>query len=157
MNIKNLIRLAVVVVLVIWGAPRLSSDWQRKHRQELLLEAIADRSSGTLEGLVSASYADDWGAKRPEILSAMDTLARQFLSLQLVPQQPEWTEEAVFQARLKFVGNPSNPIGEEVKRRAMRLTTPTEFHWAKESSLPWSWRLVKIRQPELAGIEIGWE
>ena len=138
---KRLLWFAGLVCFILWLAPRCSSSWQLKHRQELLLKAIADRDMGDLKDLVSDNYLDDWGFKREDILLAMDDFTVQFAMLEIQTHDPLWVtngSEATYAARLRFSGNPLGPIGAEIKNRAARQKHPVVFHWIKEGSWPWS-------------------
>lgn len=147
------ILLAELISLLIWGVPRLSNDWQLEHRQMELMKAIADRKPGVYTDLVSQKYLDEWQFNTDKVQKAMDDVAVQFLTLNIVPEAVGWQKngktEATWQGHLRFKGTVASPIGQMILDESQKLKEPFSFVWTKESWTPWSWKLSAVTNPAL--------
>lgn len=152
---KRLMLVVLVLAAGLWGLPRLSSEWQLDRCQQDLFRAIEQRDTRTAWGLVSEEYADHWNFDAAAIRLAMDDVAAQFLTLKITPGSASWVRSgktATHQAVLQLSGKSIGPLGPAILQRATELKAPFEFTWRKEAVWPWSWRLVRVAQPE---VEVG--
>lgn len=130
----------------------VTAQGQVERRMEGLRQALASKSSDRVFTYLSPEYQDQWGFSGEELRLAVRDVNAQFYDLRVEWENPELSVNdgtAVLKTRPWIEGRSLSPVGEFILREARRFREPFEFHWRKEGIWPWSWKLVRIAQPDL--------
>lgn len=130
----------------------VTAEAQVAYRTEHLRKALAAKSSDRFYTFLSDEYSDQWGLSGDELRLAVRDVNAQFFDLKVEWENPALTvadNTAVLRARPKLDGRALSPVGDFMLREARKFQEPFEFHWQKEGIWPWSWKIVRIAQPDL--------
>lgn len=134
---------------------RWKPETQLRMKQSATLVAIESGSHRRLSELVSENYADPWGFKKPEVITAFRELRAQFLviGVESGEMQLEINEdEAIVTTNLALNGSGPSPVAALIVNEANRLNAPFVFTWKKEDGKPWSWKLIRVENADLSDL-----
>ncbi len=147
------ISLASALISIVWFfIPFLrSAESQVKLQQANVLELAAHRNWPRVYLLVAPDYADAWGMKRDEAISAAREALLSFImvSLDWKPQSVARDGKTVtLSGTIRMSGNGatgSSMIVDHVNR----IMKPWVFVWRKDGWKPGDWRLVAIANADV--------
>lgn len=153
---KKITRRAVLVALVFvlgWVIRTFAvgERTQMLRVQEHFIQALEKRNWKTVDAMVCADYADEWGQDAALLKDDMRKLLGSFLFLSIEPTVTDARTASglgMVKTKLKIVGNGAG-LSTMVMAEANRLKQPWVFHWHKRGCWPWSWELVQIDNPEV--------
>jgi hypothetical protein len=152
----------VVVILLGWLGSQLlmSPEEQLRNAQTKFLKALEERSWLTIATTLSDTYLDDWGQNSGTALTSMKLVLGGFTELHLEPEflatkhvgsTPSSPALGMVDLKLKVSGQAKGGVSQQALAEAQRLQetdSPWVFHWRKEGSWPWSWKLAQVNQED---------
>jgi hypothetical protein len=145
--------LAAVICLLAWVVRTFAASerTQMLRVQEHFIQALEKRNWKSVDAMVCADYADEWGQDAALLKEDMRKLLGAFLFLSIEPIITDARTASglgMVKTKLKIVGNGAG-LSPMVMAEANRLKQPWVFHWHKRGRWPWSWELVQIDHPEV--------
>ena len=141
---------AIALGLFLW---RL---WQpeiqvRKHSAHLL-DAIGQKDWTRFDRFIADDYQDQWGNDRSLVIERTHEVFRRLRNVRIdaigVFVQIA-AERAIWRANIQIEGDDRDELMNELKTRVNTVKAPFELEWRHESSKPWDWKLVAVRNSEL--------
>jgi hypothetical protein len=143
-----------LLVSAVWfGRPFLKSPGaQALDQHHRLLALVAHRNWKQILPLMADDYRDGWEMSREEAVSLGHELLQGFLTLDLAWRPSSVAVEgsvATVTGSIR-VGGTGAGFSHEIISRVNNLREPFVFTWRRDGWKPGDWRLVSVRQPELA-------
>ncbi|MDP9003392.1 MAG: hypothetical protein M3N12_01225 [Verrucomicrobiota bacterium] len=116
-----------------------------------LLSQIEKRNWQAAAEFIGNDYQDGWGLDRAILLERLREVFRLLPSTRIEANDPQVRTETVkglCTARITITGG-AGEFASVIQARVNSLTAPFEFEWRRQSSKPWDWKLVSVRNPAL--------
>jgi hypothetical protein len=151
--------LLIIVIPVVWLAMQwfMAPEEQLRQAQLQLIKNMESRSWLSISSTLSDTYLDDWGQDSNTAQNAMRMVLGGFTELR-IKQEIQNVEHArssksspelgIVEAMLRVEGQGSG-LSDRVMSESERLVSPWMFHWRKEGSWPWSWKLTQIHHDDV--------
>jgi hypothetical protein len=142
-------------VLALFFAIQWQPARQVKAHQQEFLRAVERGSARGINDLLDASYQDQWGFDRSQIVPACTDFRRCFLTVafeELDPQIELREGRGIYSVRIRVQGSPT-AVGQFVRQQANALRTPWTFIWRGTPGMPWRWRLQRIENPGVPSLQ----
>jgi hypothetical protein len=139
-------------VLGLWLLWLWQPERQVARHTDNLFRAIERRNWSATAGFIDGEYLDQWGDDRNLLLSRMRQVLQYARTIRIEYAEPSVAvakPRAVWQAKVTIAGS-DDEITAYVKQRINSLTAPFELEWRRASGKPWDWKLVAVRNPDLA-------
>jgi hypothetical protein len=152
--ILRIVAINLVVSAVWFGGPFLkSSQTQALDQHERLVALVAHRNWKQTLALMAVDYHDAWDMNREEAVSLGHEVLQGFLMLDLAWKPTSVAQEGKTATITGFIKASGTGAGfsQEVVSRLNNLREPFVFTWRKDGWKPDDWRLVSVKQTELAG------
>lgn len=114
------------------------------------LDAVQNLSQSKTSAFLAETYSDNWGYTRETMSTDLGRVFRAFEELEITPSEItiEHTESGALITAKIHVAIKSRGFGADAQRQVNALTEPFRFQWQRDESFPWSWRIVRIEQPQ---------
>lgn len=119
--------------------------------QTALIKALEKRNWDKVTKTLSETYTDSWGQGREQAVELGRQALSGFISLTIHEQLlsssvSEGAGETTFNLQLDGNGMGFSSV---VVGRVNSISQPWRVHWRKEGPWPWTWKVVRLEQPEV--------
>lgn len=119
--------------------------------QTALIKALEKRNWDKVAKTLSETYTDSWGQGREQAVELGRQALSGFISLTIHEQllssrASEGTGETTFNLQLDGNGMGFSSV---VVARVNSISQPWRLHWRKEGPWPWTWKVVRLEQPDV--------
>jgi hypothetical protein len=124
----------------------------QKHADHLR-EAITHKDWAKFGTFIADNYHDQWGNDRALLLARTREVFSYLRDVRIdaIGSNVRLAERSgVWRANIIIDGEGDTELMMELKTRVNKIETPFELEWHRMSSKPWDWKLVSVRNPELA-------
>ncbi len=133
--------------------------WQPRRQIELhqknFLSALENRNWRRVKGFFVENYTDRFGHTRDSAVTDLREVLRQFFVVTIKPQGTQvelGPETATITTNITLTGNGPG-LTDFITTEVNRLVDPWIFTWRKASLFPWDWRLEKVDNAGLVGVD----
>ncbi len=119
--------------------------------QTALIKALEKRSWSKVSKALSETYTDSWGQNRELAVELGKQALSGFISLGIHEQllssrAAEGVGETTFHLQLDGNGMGFSSV---VLGRVNSMNQPWKLNWRKEGLWPWTWKVVRLEQPDV--------
>ncbi|MEY2564061.1 MAG: hypothetical protein QOH88_2254 [Verrucomicrobiota bacterium] len=133
----------------------LAALWRPERQVRLhnahLLSQIEEKNWRAVAEFIGSDYQDRWGDDRALLLERLREVFR-FLPKSRIeandPQVRTETSKGFWTAKITITGG-AGEFASVIQARVNALSAPFEFEWRQQSSKPWDWKLISVRNPAL--------
>jgi hypothetical protein len=145
---------AGLLAAVIFGL-YLAALWRPERQVRLhsahLLSQIEKKNWTAVAKFIGSEYQDRWGNDRALLLERMREVFRFLPNARIEAAASQVRIEKLngsWTAQITINGS-AGEFAAAIQQRVNSLTAPFELEWRRQSSKPWDWKLVSVRNPAL--------
>jgi hypothetical protein len=145
---------AGLLVVVIFGLC-LAALWRPERQVRLhsahLLSQIEKKDWRAVAEFIGNDYQDRWGGDRGLLLERMREVFRFLPNARIEARDPQVRTENLkgyWKAKVTINGD-TGEFAALIQERVNSLSAPFELEWRRQSSKPWDWKLVCVRNSAL--------
>jgi hypothetical protein len=143
--------LLAAVILGLYLAALWRPERQVRLHTAHLLSQIDRKNWKAAAEFIGADYQDRWGDDRAILLERLREVFRFLPNTRIEANDPQVRIETVkglWTARITVTGG-AGEFASVIQARVNSLSAPFEFEWRRQSSKPWDWKLISVRNPVL--------
>lgn len=125
---------------------------QVEKRKERFRTALQDQDVDQALAMVADTYQDQWGFTKDDLRLILKDVTSQFVivNLTFAEEKPSRQNgDLLYSVRIQLGGRPLTPAGTVMADFSAQHRQPFLLTWRKEGWWPWTWRLVRVENPEL--------
>jgi hypothetical protein len=133
----------------------LAALWRPERQVRLhtahLLSQIEKRNWKAAAEFIGNDYQDRWGDDRAILLERLREVFRFLPNTRIEANDARVrteTGKGLWTARITVTGGTGEFVS-VIQTRVNSLSAPFEFEWRRQSSKPWDWKLISVRNPAL--------
>jgi hypothetical protein len=143
--------LLTAVIFGLYLAALWRPERQLRLHSEHLFAQIEKRNWRAVAEFIGDNYQDRWGDDRARLTERMREVFRFLPNARIETRAPQVrTENAqgYWTSQITINGG-AGEFASVIQERVNSLSAPFELEWRRQSSKPWDWKLVCIRNPSL--------